>query len=100
VNTNSAPQSLHFNTRSVNSMTGFPETGTYAEIRHGSQEACRSRFPVCARDYNKGPDRHQKGSGVQNSTRSIGQISTAKIVRREPNHQAKRTTTARFCLIF
>jgi hypothetical protein len=81
-------------------MTGFPETETRTEIGYGSQEACRPRFPVSVRDYNKGPDRHQKRSGIQNSTRISGKTLIAKIVRREPNDEAKRTTTARFCLIF
>jgi hypothetical protein len=34
VNTKSAPQSLHFNTLSMNSMTGFPEAGKLDEIGH------------------------------------------------------------------
>jgi hypothetical protein len=49
VKTNSAPQSLHFSTRSVNSMAGFPKTRTYTEIGH-VRETCRSRFPVSVRD--------------------------------------------------
>jgi hypothetical protein len=34
VNTKSAPQSLHFNTLSMNSMAGFPEAGKLDEIGH------------------------------------------------------------------
>ena len=34
VKTNSAPQSLHFNTLSVNSMAGFPNAGKLIEIGH------------------------------------------------------------------
>jgi hypothetical protein len=37
VKTNSAPQSIHVSTRSVNSMAGFPEAGTYTEIGHEAQ---------------------------------------------------------------
>jgi hypothetical protein len=35
VKTNSEPQSLHFKTLSVNSMTGFPKEGNLLEIGHG-----------------------------------------------------------------
>jgi hypothetical protein len=45
VNTNSAPQSTHVSTRSVNSMTGFPEARTLSEIGH-ELGGCRSRFLV------------------------------------------------------
>ena len=45
VNTNSAPQSAHFSTRSWNSMVGrLPRQGTSTEI--GQRNTCRSRFPV------------------------------------------------------
>jgi hypothetical protein len=37
VKTNSAPQSMHVSTRSVNSMAGFPEAGRYTEIGHEAQ---------------------------------------------------------------
>ena len=42
VKTNSAPQSLHSKTRSVNSMTGFPRTGT----KHRNRPWLRRSVPV------------------------------------------------------
>ena len=44
VKTNSAPQSLHFNTLSTNSMTGFPKTGTTVETGH-DHESLPFPFP-------------------------------------------------------
>jgi hypothetical protein len=38
VKTNSTPQSVHLSTRSVNSMAGFPKTGTHTEIGHDSKD--------------------------------------------------------------
>jgi hypothetical protein len=38
VKTNSAPQSLHFKTLSLNSMAGFPEEGKFIEIGHDPEQ--------------------------------------------------------------
>ena len=45
VNTNSASQSTHFNTRSTNSMAGFPKTGNSLKPAK-IPKSRRSRFPV------------------------------------------------------
>jgi hypothetical protein len=59
VNTNSAPQSMHFNTLSVNSMAGFPETGNCAEIGH-EPRSLPVPFPCLrTRINNKGPGRNK-----------------------------------------
>ena len=55
---NSAPQSTHFRTLSVNSMAGFPEGGNAAEIGHDL--GCAG--PVSLSSYvvqHKGPGPHQ-----------------------------------------
>ena len=59
VKTNSAPQSMHVNTRSVNSMAGFPEAGNRAEIGHDHEELAGpvSLFPCVI--HNKGPGRNK-----------------------------------------
>jgi len=48
VNTKSAPQSLHFNTLSMNSMPGFPEAGKLDQIGH---DCWKLAVPVSLSSY-------------------------------------------------
>jgi hypothetical protein len=59
VKTNSAPQSLHFNTLSVNSMAGFPEEGKFIEIGHEQNQLAGPVFPASCCSNNQGPGRNK-----------------------------------------
>jgi len=58
VNTNSAPQSLHVKTLSLNSMAGFPKEGKFIEIAM-NMISLPVPFPCLCFDNNQGPGRNK-----------------------------------------
>lgn len=66
VNTNSAPQSIHFNTRSVNSMAGFPKAGRITEIGHRLRQLAGPVSPssFCFQQQGPGPQKVPRQIGL------------------------------------
>ena len=77
VNTNSAPQSLHFKTLSINSMAGFPDR-EFARNRPWLFNGAPVAVP-CDRTWccTRGPDRTNKIERYSNNTRDCGWLYTS-----------------------